>query len=145
MHTVSDSFSWLFTGFSLAHDGEMTSNQMDVAAPQPAQCTGGHVHTKQQRIEAFLMSRYGPVLDSPALAEVLRFKTVSALEKSMERGHLPIRCMDTPHRRGTYVLATDVATYLVSARTGSNEPQPDQPASSAGDQAGKEHEKNPKH
>lgn len=118
---------------------------MDVAAPQAAQCAGSHMHTQQQRIEAFLMSRYGPVLDSSALAEVLRFKTVSALEKSLERGHLPIRCLDTPHRRGTYVLAADVATYLVSASTGSNEPQPDQLASSGGDQAGKEHEKNPKY
>jgi hypothetical protein len=123
----------------------MTSNQTDVSPPEPMQCAGAHMHARQQRIEAFLMSRYGPVLDSPALAEVLRFKTVSALEKSLERGHLPIRCMDTPHRRGTYVLAVDVATYLVSASTGSNEPRPDQLASSAGAQAGKEHEKNPQH
>jgi hypothetical protein len=122
MRTVGGLFLRLFTGGRLAHHGEMTSNQMDVAPPQPAQCAGAHRHAQQQRIEAFLMSRYGPVLDSPALAEVLRFKTFSALEKSLERGHLPIRCMDTPHRRGTYVLAADVAAYLVSAGTGSNEP-----------------------
>ncbi|MGJ7487087.1 hypothetical protein ACSFA2_17630 [Variovorax sp. LT2P21] len=111
----------------------MTSNQMDVLAPpEPAQCVCSQAHAHadmhlqtQQRIESYLMSRYGPVLDTPALAEVLRFKTVTALEKSMERGHLPIRCMDTPHRRGTYVLVADVAAYLVSSTPEVTiEPQP---------------------
>lgn len=103
---------------------------MDVLAPEPTQCACTKSHTDmhlqaQQRIESYLMSRYGPVMDTPALAEVLRFKTVTALEKSMERGHLPIRCMDTPHRRGTYVLVADVAAYLVSSPPGAAiEPQP---------------------
>jgi len=126
----------------------MTSNQMDVLACEPAHCMCAqartHLHA-QQRIESYLMSRYGPVMDTAELAEVLRFKTVTALEKSMERGHLPIRCMDTPHRRGTYVLVAEVAAYLVSSPSeGAIEPQPGRSAMSAEGLAGKEHEKNPK-
>jgi hypothetical protein len=70
--------------------------------------------TACERIEAFLMNRYGPVLDIPALTEVLRFNTSSALEKSIDRGHIALKRLSTPHRRGTFVLATDVANYLVS-------------------------------
>jgi len=126
----------------------MTSNPMDVLTGEPTQrvCPHAYMHLHaQQRIESYLMSRYGPVMDTAALAEVLRFKTVTALEKSMERGHLPIRCMDTPHRRGTYVLVAEVAAYLVSSPSeGAIEPQPGRSDMSAQGPAGKEHEKNPK-
>jgi hypothetical protein len=123
----------------------MTSNQTDVLMPDPTQ-NGCAAAPAQQRIESFLMSRYGPVMDSPVLAEVLRFKTVAALEKSMERGHVPIRCMDTPHRRGKYFLTADVAAYLVAQFAESpTEPQPSEPPATVGHLAGKEHEKTPEH
>jgi hypothetical protein len=126
------------------HEG-MTSNQSEVLTREPTQngCAGA---AAQQRIETFLMSRYGPVMDSPALAEVLRFKTVAALEKSMERGHVPIRCLDMPHRRGRYFLTVDIAAYLAAQFAESpTEPQLSEPPKKVGHLAGKEHEKTPKH
>lgn len=62
-----------------------------------------------------LVAKYGLVLDGPALVEVLRYPSLSALERSMQRGHLKIEPLKLPNRRGIFVHAQEVAQYLVRA------------------------------
>lgn len=66
-------------------------------------------------ITQFLMHRYGPLLDTKALVEVLQFPSRAAFERSMQRGRLVLRTCELPHRRGTFVLAVDVADFLARA------------------------------
>lgn len=70
-------------------------------------------------IAQYLMTKYGPVLGRLALAEVLQFPSAEAFDRHCQRGHLEVPIMKFPGRRGVYVLATDVARYLVrSSRSG---------------------------
>lgn len=71
------------------------------------------VKEMERAIAEHLMQRYGPLLDAKALAETLKFPTVDALERSLERGHLRIATSEMPHRRGKFALAHQVAQYLV--------------------------------
>lgn len=64
---------------------------------------------------AHLVARYGLVLDGKALAEVLRYPSQSALERSMQRGHLRLSTLKLPNRRGIFVHAHELAQYLVRA------------------------------
>lgn len=145
LHEGNQAFEAYLRWFFPLRSWGMTANHTDDLMQKPPQLAYAD-EPAQQRIESFLMSRYGPVMDSPVLAEVLRFKTVAALEKSMERGHVSIRCMDTPHRRGRYFLTADVAVYLMAQfAESSTEPQPSEPPARVGRLAGKEHEKTPKH
>lgn len=63
-------------------------------------------------IASNLMSRYGPLLDAKALAEVLKFPTLGAFERSLARGHIQLKTKKFRHRRGTFALAHDVAQYV---------------------------------
>lgn len=64
---------------------------------------------------AHLVARYGLVLDGHALVEVLRYPSLSALERSMQRGHLRLATLKLPNRRGIFVHAQELAKYLVRA------------------------------
>lgn len=64
---------------------------------------------------AHLVARYGLVLDGHALVEVLRYPSLSALERSMQRGHLRLNTLKFPNRRGIFVHAQEVAQYLARA------------------------------
>ncbi len=66
----------------------------------------------ERSITAYLMERYGPLLDAKALAETFKFPTIDALERSLERGYLRISTHEMPHRRGRFALAHQVAKYL---------------------------------
>lgn len=60
----------------------------------------------------FLMQAHGPVLDGPALVQVLRYPTLTALERSLQRGYLKISLLELPGRRGIFVHAFELARYL---------------------------------
>jgi len=82
----------------------------------------------QRVVMEFLMDRYGPVLDMTALAKVLKYRTVAALEQSILRGNLPIATLRLQHRRGTYFLAEEVARFLaVTQHSTSTSPEGSQP------------------
>ena len=66
----------------------------------------------ERSIHDYLLTRYGPVLDNKAIVEVLRFPTVTALERSFQRGNLTLQFMPLVHRRGMFVLAHEMARYL---------------------------------
>ncbi|QSI33252.1 hypothetical protein GNX71_28260 [Variovorax sp. RKNM96] len=89
-------------------------SQADVESPEPAKEMASDVAsaTTQRLVTEFLMDRYGPVLDMTALAKVLKYRTVAALEQSILRGNLPIAILKLQHRRGTYFLAEEVARFL---------------------------------
>lgn len=65
---------------------------------------------------AHLLKFYGPLLDMEALAQVLRYPSTGALERSLQRGHLQLSIVRVPHRRGSFALATDVANFLMSLK-----------------------------
>jgi hypothetical protein len=77
----------------------------------------------------FLMQAHGPVLDGPALMQVLHYPTLTALERSLQRGHLKVKLLDLPGRRGIYVHAFELARYLTTqmaeSDNGHGEFQPD--------------------
>ena len=77
----------------------------------------------------FLMQAHGPVLDGPALVQVLHYPTLTALERSLQRGHLKIKLLDLPGRRGIFVHAFELARYLsiqmAESDNGHLESQPD--------------------
>jgi hypothetical protein len=64
---------------------------------------------------AYLTARYGLVLDGNALVEVLRYPSLSALERSMQRGNLQLKTLNLPNRRGVFVHAQEMAQYLARA------------------------------
>lgn len=76
----------------------------------------------------FLMKEHGPVLDGAALVKLLHYPTLTALERSMQRGHLEVKTLNLPSRRGIFVHAFEMARYLTTqlAETHSEE-QGDQP------------------
>ena len=63
-----------------------------------------------------LLQRYGAVLDAPAIAQVLQFNSITALRKSIQRKQMDIPMMNLPNRRGPFVLAPDMARYLMEKR-----------------------------
>jgi hypothetical protein len=69
-------------------------------------------------ITQHLMAKYGPMLGRLALAEVLQFPSAEAFDRHCQRGHLEMPVMKFPGRRGVFVLATDVARYLVRSSRG---------------------------
>jgi hypothetical protein len=64
-------------------------------------------------IEKHLMDKFGPLLDTKDLVEVLNFQTADALIRSHQRGHLNLKLTELPHRRGLFALAQEVSKYLV--------------------------------
>jgi hypothetical protein len=63
------------------------------------------------------MGKYGPVLDLAAVAQVLGFRSLDALERSMQRGHLQLPTLSLAHRRGKFMLAHDLARHLAAQST----------------------------
>lgn len=61
---------------------------------------------------AFLLQRYGPLLTREDLVKVLGFPTPAAFDRYQQRGHLELRLVRPPNRRGVFAHASDVARYL---------------------------------
>jgi hypothetical protein len=103
--------------FSVCHHCQMSTAKPPKTGHGNVRLRHLRVKDMERTITEHLMQRYGPLLDAKALAETLKFATVDALERSLERGHLRIATSDMPHRRGKFALAHQVAQYLVEGVT----------------------------
>jgi hypothetical protein len=72
-----------------------------------------HSKLSEREISAFLLERYGPLLGREELAKVLGFPSVEAFDRYVQRGHLDLKLVRMPNRRGHFALGTEVAAYLV--------------------------------
>lgn len=68
-------------------------------------------------LEADLVRKYGLILDTEELAEVLAFKSKVAFRHAAYRGHLPVKVFSIEHRKGQFALAKDVAVWIASKRS----------------------------
>lgn len=90
-------------------------------------CTLKQMRAAEVATASYLMQAHGPVLDGPTLMQVLHYPTLTALERSLQRGHLKINLLGLPGRRGIYVHALELARYLstqmVESKNGHGESQ----------------------
>lgn len=69
--------------------------------------------TQLDTLTAFLVDRYGLLLGRESLKEALGFPSLYALDQYVRRGHLDLKLLQMPNRRGKFALATEVAAYLL--------------------------------
>ena len=67
----------------------------------------------QAQICSHLLSKYGPVLGSEALWQVLSFKSRQAFDRSVQRRLTKLPLFRPEGREGVYVLAPALAAHLV--------------------------------
>ena len=65
-----------------------------------------------QALEANLALRYGPLLTTQEVAEVLRYRSPQAVLKARMRGNLPVPMTRLPSRRGWFMSSHALAKYL---------------------------------
>jgi len=80
-------------------------------------------NTQVKQISAFLMERYGPLLGREDLIKVLGFPSSVAFDRYVQRGHLALKLVRQPNRRGVFALAPEVARYLVEISRGGDIPE----------------------
>lgn len=68
----------------------------------------------ERSVAAHLLERFGPMLTFAQVAEVLDYPSADALERSVQRGHVELMTLKLPHRRGTFMLAHDLAHHLAA-------------------------------
>lgn len=78
-----------------------------------------------QALEANLVKRYGPLLTTQEVAEVLRFRSPQAVLKARTRGNLPVPMTRLPSRRGWFMSSHGLAKYLADVELFSDTPQGD--------------------
>lgn len=83
-----------------------------------------------RRVRA-IESQYGQLLSLDEVAEVLKYRTVSAVRKAHSRGRLPIRLYRFDDRKGFFAKANEVAEAL--ELLGSSQPVPTSPTKVKGD------------
>lgn len=81
--------------------------------PSPAPEIDLDQAVREVEITANLMSVYGPLLTRDDLVKVLGFATAAAFDRYWQRGHLELKLVRPPNRRGVFAHARDVARYLV--------------------------------
>lgn len=91
-----------------------TSRYADIPRPPPA----GESADLAETLEAELVGRFGMMLGSEALREVLNYRTRSAYQQAIARDQVPVPLFPLRHRRGRFALAKDVAAYLARMRQG---------------------------
>lgn len=67
----------------------------------------------QAQICSHLLAKYGPVLGSEALWQVLSFKSRQAFDRSVQRRLTKLPLFKPEGREGVYVLAPALAAHLV--------------------------------
>lgn len=67
-----------------------------------------------QALENNLLQRYGSLLTSVEVAEVLRYPSAQAVLKARMRGSLPVPMMRLPSRRSWFMSSHGLAKYLAS-------------------------------
>jgi hypothetical protein len=63
-----------------------------------------------------LVRQFGPMLESAELISVFRYPSADAYRQAVTRGTVPVPLFRIPHRRGSFALARDVATWLCRQR-----------------------------
>lgn len=76
-------------------------------------------------LEAKLTARYGVLLSTQALIQVLGFPSLKAYQQAVARRTIPIPLFKLENRRGRFGLARDVAIWLVAQRQTAIAEQPD--------------------
>lgn len=69
--------------------------------------------TQLETLTSFLVDRYGLLLGRESLKEALGFPSLYALDQYVRRGHLDLKLLQMPNRRGKFALAPEVAAYLL--------------------------------
>lgn len=67
-------------------------------------------------LEAKLADRYGPLMGSAALAEVLGYASVGAFRQACWRGKIGIPMFAVPGRAGRFALTQDVVRWMWALR-----------------------------
>lgn len=100
---------------ALGNTGRMvTKTPPSEAAKKPSKADARQAEIERS-IAAHLLGRFGPVVTLAQVAEVLAYPSADALERSVQRGHIELLTLKLPHRRGTFVLAHDLAHHLAVA------------------------------
>jgi hypothetical protein len=69
-----------------------------------------------EELERGLTTKYGLILSSSILVQVLGYSSPEAFRQSLARKTVPILIFKIPNRRGHFALAKDVATWLAQCR-----------------------------
>ncbi|WP_295994974.1 hypothetical protein [Rugamonas sp.] len=69
-----------------------------------------------EELSARLQSQYGSVLGSTALTKELGYQSSASFQRALSRGTVPVPIFKIQHRRGSFALAIDVATWLSHQR-----------------------------
>lgn len=69
-----------------------------------------------KELERELMRQHGAVIGGDALRRHLGFASVATMQKAFRRGQLDVPAFEMPPRRGHFVLASDLAEWLVNLR-----------------------------
>jgi hypothetical protein len=91
----------------------MATNEAQAAGSKCPDATARAAEIERS-IADHLLHRFGPMLTFAQVAEVLEYPTADALERSIQRGHIELTTLSLPHRRGTFMLAHDLAHYLAA-------------------------------
>jgi len=65
-----------------------------------------------EKVEQRIIDKYGEILTTKEIAEVLRFPTADAVTKAHQQGRLPISLTQFSGRRGFYTSAACIAKAL---------------------------------
>lgn len=69
-----------------------------------------------EELERDLTSKYGLILSSSVLVQVLGYSSPEAFRQSLARKTVPVHVFKIPNRRGHFALAKDVAVWLAKCR-----------------------------
>lgn len=75
-------------------------------------------------LENDLTNRYGPILPSQTLAQVLGYASADAFRQALVRKTIPVPVFRIPNRRGHFALTHDVARWLARQRQTAITPEP---------------------
>jgi len=72
--------------------------------------------TLATELEKELVTKFGMILSSSTLVQVLGYSSPEAFRQSLSRKTVPVLVFKIPNRRGHYALAKDVAAWLAQCR-----------------------------
>lgn len=75
-------------------------------------------------LEEELTHRYGVMLSSHVLWQVLGYPSPSAFRQAISRGTVGVPVFEVPNRRGRFALAKDVAAWIAEQRATASEKNP---------------------
>lgn len=69
-----------------------------------------------EELERGLTTKYGVILSSSILVQVLGYPSPEAFRQSLSRKTVPVPVFKIPNRRGHFALAKDIAEWLAQCR-----------------------------